>query len=367
MFCTKCGGQLPQDARFCTVCGQQVGAVTPPSPQAPGSEQLREKMQKSQTYHFCLSAGNSHTVGLKTNGTVIAVGSNQYGQCNTGDWSNIIAVSAGGYHTVGLKADGTVAVVGDRKWGQSDVENWNDIVAIVAGTIHTVGLKSDGTVIAVGDNNKIGDDLNTRVYCGQCDTAAWNNITAISRNQSLQTEQFSVLRGRKRMRRKTNNVILFACVVACLLVLAGCSNKTDKKALTENLTQTLKNAANIYDGEKEPDFISFMEGKSSYEIISMDKDGELITAKVKVKSLDLYTVIKNFDGQGQNMSGSEMDRLIIEELKSAQMLETEHELQFELVNGKYQPVLTESFLDAYYGGIIRLRQEQLQAIVGEEE
>ena len=68
-----------------------------------------------------------HTVGLKADGTVVAVGNNDYGQCDVSDWTNIVAVSAGVYHTVGLKADGTVVAVGYNKYGQCDVSYWTDI------------------------------------------------------------------------------------------------------------------------------------------------------------------------------------------------------------------------------------------------
>lgn len=35
------------------------------------------------------ATGNWHTVGLKANGTVVAVGNNDYGQCNVNNWSGI--------------------------------------------------------------------------------------------------------------------------------------------------------------------------------------------------------------------------------------------------------------------------------------
>ena len=34
-----------------------------------------------------ITAGDEHTVGLKSDGTVIAVGSNRYGQCNVANWN----------------------------------------------------------------------------------------------------------------------------------------------------------------------------------------------------------------------------------------------------------------------------------------
>ena len=116
-----------------------------------------------------VSAGDDHTVGLKSNGTVVAVGNNTSGQCKVSGWRDIVAVSVGTYHTVGLKSDGTVVAVGYNVNGQCDVTGWRDIVAVSAGDYHTVGLKSDGTVVAVGDNG-----------LGQCDVSDWRDIVAVS-------------------------------------------------------------------------------------------------------------------------------------------------------------------------------------------
>ena len=69
-------------------------------------------------------AGGYHTVGLKSDGTVIAMGNNASGQCDVGDWEDIIQVAAGGYHTVGLKSDGTVVAAGDNSNGQCAVSGW---------------------------------------------------------------------------------------------------------------------------------------------------------------------------------------------------------------------------------------------------
>jgi alpha-tubulin suppressor-like RCC1 family protein len=64
------------------------------------------------------------------------------------------SVAAGSVHTVGLKSDGTVVAVGDNDEGQLNVGSWTDIVQVAAGGYHTVGVKSDGTVVAVGIGNK---------------------------------------------------------------------------------------------------------------------------------------------------------------------------------------------------------------------
>jgi len=116
-----------------------------------------------------IAAGSGHTVGLRSDGTVVSVGDNFYGQLNTNDWRDIVAIAAGSGHTVGLRSNGTVIAVGDNLHGQLNTNDWHDIVAITAGSIHTVGLKSDGTVITVGNN-----------FHDQRNTTDWRGIVAIT-------------------------------------------------------------------------------------------------------------------------------------------------------------------------------------------
>lgn len=116
-----------------------------------------------------ISAGGSHTVGLRADGTVIAVGKDEDGQCNVADWTDIVSVSAGESHTVGLRANGTVVAVGNNEYGQCEVSDWTNIAAVSVGRNHTVGLRTDGTVVAVGFN-----------FYGQCDSNAWVDIVAVS-------------------------------------------------------------------------------------------------------------------------------------------------------------------------------------------
>jgi alpha-tubulin suppressor-like RCC1 family protein len=114
-----------------------------------------------------------HTVGLKADGTVVAVGNNEFGQCNVGDWADIVQVAAGTGHTVGLRSDGTVVAVGCTGWqhdyGQCDVGTWTEITQVAAGAAHTVGLKADGTVVVTGPNEE-----------GECDVGDWTHITQVA-------------------------------------------------------------------------------------------------------------------------------------------------------------------------------------------
>jgi uncharacterized repeat protein (TIGR02543 family) len=113
--------------------------------------------------NFMVAAGGYHTVGLCSNGTVVAVGWNNHGQCDVGNWTDIIQVATGFFHTVELCSNGTVVAVGYDYYGQCDVGGWTDITQVAAGYIHTVGLKSNGRVVAVGYD-----------YYGQCNVAGWD-------------------------------------------------------------------------------------------------------------------------------------------------------------------------------------------------
>ena len=134
---------------------------------AENRKRLASERERISKYRVLFSAGYWHTVGLKADGTVVAVGDNDKGQCDFEDWKDIVAVSAGYWHTVGLKADGTVVAVGYNGGGRCDVAGWKDIVAVSAGGLYTVGLKADGTVVAT---KYTGDQ---KYYHSQCDVAGW--------------------------------------------------------------------------------------------------------------------------------------------------------------------------------------------------
>ena len=155
-----------------------------------------------------VAAGGSHTVGLKSDGTVVAVGDNSFGQLNVGSWTNIVQVAAGESHTVGLKADGTVVAVGAIL--DQIVRSWSNIVAIGAGNTSAMGVKSDGTVVGTGAyiseswTNivqvagggmghtvalKSDGTVEAQGLCGigECDVWRWNNIVQVAAGGSSST------------------------------------------------------------------------------------------------------------------------------------------------------------------------------------
>lgn len=153
-----------------------------------------------------IASCTNNTVGLKRDGTVVAVGAVNHSQCNVSGWRDIesvatsndcilgiksdgtaialgsdklqsalsaltdsIAVSEGYRFAIVLKSDGTVVLSGDNRQGRINVSDWTDIVAISAGFSHAVGLRTDGRVVATGLDRE-----------GCCGVDTWRDIVAIS-------------------------------------------------------------------------------------------------------------------------------------------------------------------------------------------
>ena len=108
------------------------------------------------TNAISVAAGFSHSLALKTDGTVLAWGDNTYGQTNVPSGLNSVIAIAGGYqHSLALKSNGTVVGWGDNTFGQTSVPvSLSNVVAIVGGGSNSVALKSDGTVVAWGNNSR---------------------------------------------------------------------------------------------------------------------------------------------------------------------------------------------------------------------
>jgi hypothetical protein len=93
--------------------------------------------------------------------------------------TNLIAVAGGDYHSVGLKSDGTVVAWGKNS-GIGGVTNiphgLSNIVAISCGSAHTLALKVDGTVVVWGSDlgNSAAPTLTTNLVA--VTTMGWWNL-----------------------------------------------------------------------------------------------------------------------------------------------------------------------------------------------
>jgi len=126
-----------------------------------------------KTVESTVTAGGLHTAAVRYDGTVLATGQSQYGQCDVSAWRDIVSVCAGEHHTLGLRENGSVVAVGYNGYGQCNVADWRCVCALAAGTCHTVGLLENGRCVARGDNTY-----------GQCDVSDWTDVIAIAANNN---------------------------------------------------------------------------------------------------------------------------------------------------------------------------------------
>jgi alpha-tubulin suppressor-like RCC1 family protein len=121
-----------------------------------------------------VAAGLYHSLFVKTDGTLWAMGYNDYGELGNGAEiatnrpisvaSNVVAVVAGSEHSLFLTSDGTLWVMGWNYYGQlgngktsyfanpTPISVASNVVAMAAGYAHSLFVKTDGTLWAMGYN-----------------------------------------------------------------------------------------------------------------------------------------------------------------------------------------------------------------------
>ena len=154
-----------------------------------------------------IAAGGSHSLFLKSDGSLWVMGNNQYGQLGDGTYNNtnrpeqivatnVTAIAAGGLHSLFLKSDGSLWAMGDNQSGELGDGTYNtvkpfgtnqpqqivatNVTAIAAGGLHSLFLKSDGSLWAMGDNyyGQLGDG--TYNQTNQPEQIVATNVTAIA-------------------------------------------------------------------------------------------------------------------------------------------------------------------------------------------
>ena len=93
---------------------------------------------------------NQFVLGLKKDGTVLAAGNDDFGQCQVAGWTDVVQISAGSGHAVGLKKDGTVLAAGDNMFGQCDVASMKGLRSVLAGNYFTAGIDASGNFVFAG-------------------------------------------------------------------------------------------------------------------------------------------------------------------------------------------------------------------------
>jgi len=148
-----------------------------------------------------IAAGGSHSLALRSDGTVWAWGEGLGSTPTPVDsLENIISISAGGLHSLALRVDGTVWAWGSNESGQLGdgttnqhdtpipINNLNNIIAVSAGGYHSLALCANGSVWSWGSNThgQLGDGMTygrstpVQVHGGEAGGEYLQDITYIS-------------------------------------------------------------------------------------------------------------------------------------------------------------------------------------------
>jgi alpha-tubulin suppressor-like RCC1 family protein len=122
-------------------------------------------------------AGDKHAVALRSNGSVVSWGywSATSGQPTSGVYTQ---VSAGHDYCLALVNDGSIIHWGDDPWdhGVDEVPAGTDFVEISAGYLHGLARKEDGSVVGWG----AGTDASGHPHWGQAMPPAGTDYVALS-------------------------------------------------------------------------------------------------------------------------------------------------------------------------------------------
>ena len=118
-----------------------------------GQAQVPEPQHWHRSHYTAIAAGARHSVLLRRDGAVLAVGDGSLGQTAIPNLPHGVAysaVAAGDLHTVLLRTDGEALAVGSSSHAQTAIPNLPCGVrytAIAAGPVCTVLRRSDGRVV----------------------------------------------------------------------------------------------------------------------------------------------------------------------------------------------------------------------------
>ncbi|HEX5940464.1 MAG TPA: hypothetical protein VFZ12_08900, partial [Dehalococcoidia bacterium] len=171
----ECAGSLPADEVAVCSWGQAFGTSTPAI-----ADPTLDGVQ-------AVAIGREHTLALLEDGTLLAWGSDEYGQLGNGPGredslepvevpglEDVTDIAAGDYHSIALLLDGTVVVWGQNDFGQLGTGDFGSfdqegllerhvieesprgltgltgVVDVAAGGVHSLLLRADGTVAEMG-------------------------------------------------------------------------------------------------------------------------------------------------------------------------------------------------------------------------
>jgi hypothetical protein len=98
-----------------------------------------------------VAAGNGFTLGLKSDGTVMATGNNMFKQTDVSSWTQIVEVFAGPDYAIGLRSDGTLVYTGIKSDISEKISSLTDVLTVACGTDFIIIKTNDGIIKIIGN------------------------------------------------------------------------------------------------------------------------------------------------------------------------------------------------------------------------
>jgi alpha-tubulin suppressor-like RCC1 family protein len=106
----------------------------------------------TENTYIAVAAGDAHGLALRADGTIMAWGQNDSGQCNV-PAGTYRAVAAGADFSLAIRTDGSLAAWGGNSDGQvSRAPTGKDFAAVDGGEAFAVALRANGSLVAWGND-----------------------------------------------------------------------------------------------------------------------------------------------------------------------------------------------------------------------
>ena len=174
----------------------------------------------------------------------------------------------------------------------------------------------------------------------------------------------------KDMKKKIIKQIVVALMLVGVIVLVSCGFKgcDTEEPVDVQVYKALDDVvSSAIESDENPDqLLTATESRNGYEVLSYTETETGVLVTFLVYAPDLYTVAKEIDENYQFETEEELKSAVIDAVGKAQIVEQEITMEFRKTDDGYEPILTMEFIDAYYGGVIKLLDEALSKLDEEE-
>ena len=143
------------------------------------------------------------------------------------------------------------------------------------------------------------------------------------------------------------------------------SDIATKENLESGAFEAFALAAKFDTADDTPAFLTRMESLVKVEVLSLTQDGDTAEAKLRISSPDLVLVIESL-ADATYSSEDEMNKALTSALGEAELLVTELDVKYFYVDGEWEIYMTDEFFNAYYGGVLDIREDLFEELYGGE-